>query len=507
MPNRREVLRGGLGMAAIAGIGGLEIKREQTERTKEVESVSAFLRGKSKEKLKMFGREWSYDDFVNFLERLTKPAAEAKRAVDGKVIVKQLLEAFAALIELEDRFGGRLNNLTGVELADQTIESSGLTVGLANSFGLGQIQPKTARHVALHYRNELERQKILSQEDLNKIAQENANEKEIVGSLKLQKTENLLFSFLALYEGYNRYGKDREGIIHSNLNQDPRAFTLAMAAYNAGFNAPIAASLQNRLNEFLIFNPLMSKHLGEPSHLNVDGDFGEQSLNRFRQVCGQLNVPIPAAAENLLQKNLPDEQKFQILQSMLKSVGSAWRGQFDQFRKNLHDLRGDKIMQLAKGRYSTAFNVYLALKAAVTVGNEGVKGGRRQQQSKLQLEDQSRAEELFRAFIDRRQDAIFRLLDQNEFKRTFPNGRYEIFKAGVLRSLPRAIGNDNNYWGVVPLHYRPPRFLSLGQQNPLLYCIWAHERSNSPARLDFTIEKPPRNEQGGLHTLLARFLQ
>ncbi len=137
--SRRKFLKtglkatGGILAAGVAGAGYMEFSAG--ERSRSLKEITAFLRGKSKEKLLIFGKEFNYQQFCDLIMRMVEPPLESKQALS------ELLNSFCYMMEVEDQFAGSLNVLPELEHLE-TIREKYFS-GLLQAIGLDKKEQLT----------------------------------------------------------------------------------------------------------------------------------------------------------------------------------------------------------------------------------------------------------------------------------------------------------------------------------------------------------------------------
>lgn len=471
--SRRELLKTGLkfgaGAAVVGALGTKEfIEHQIEERSEAVADMSKFLRGQDKGTIEMFGRKFNYEQFVGFVRELMVPQPESPQTV------KALLDSFTYMMEVEDRFGGKLNTLPLLESVDRVTEPY---LSTASSFGYGQINAQTARGLALRKAEQLLKANVINEQQLARLQNEKIPEHEIVDTLDLSGNGNIPISFLYFKEGYDQYGRSTGGRVHgvsesarmrgrlsADRKVDPRAFGLAVSAYSAKLESPMAAKAQTYMNEMLLadsslrekMSPVLAEAGLTDKLLEVDGDLGPNTLKVLTELSNQLGLSTPAFADK--------EWKGDRLAELDKWLAAA-RG---EWQKRIRDLWDDKnqdphtLKELVSRRYHGVVTAYNILR-------------------RMFPDKSARIRELFLQYADTRQSGFVDLIeDPAKFETEFDGSQnHSEFVAKLASSLPDVVNYDERYRGYIPMGYAAAPRLLADPKNIMMRVLLAHESDDS----------------------------
>lgn len=470
---RRKVLKllalltGGGAAGGAATVAGMYkyIAADMEQRTEDVEEMGEVLRGERPgAELEMFEKEWSYKEMIQLLSRLSKPRL-------GPDQVEELLGSFSYMIEVEDKFGSRFNTLPVLEKLDMKTEPH---ISFASSFGYGQINPQTARMIAVDRSAEFKRFGLLTDTDLEALEDPDIQERDIVEILQLRGDANIVLSFLAFYDVYNEYGRSSRGNINVMRSQDPRSFSLAVAGYSAKLDSPRNAKAQTQLNELMIMDEalrgtvqarleLQDKTLGSQRKLEVDGDLGGTTLETLKIISELIDVDLPVGLDVKIPKDPQEAGKVRharmvAVDQWLANVRPKWKERVDVTRFKDEGGETRKLTEFVGNRYSTVVKTYLILKELA--GEQ----------------EAERVRELFFAYADERDNTLLQFIDSPELlSEQFPGVNHEDFVKRVRRMIPGRVTFDDRYRGYVPLMYRAPDVYIEDPKNVVMRVLLAHE--------------------------------
>lgn len=450
-------------LGVLAGAAGfLEFDRETESRTKEVLEKSRILKGESKGVLKIGGKEYSSEQLKNLLPRIVCPKNSLRKQMDSRLSPQEageVLKTLGTVIELEDSFGRKINTLPALESADQFLEEkTGRDIPLANSFGLGQINPETAREMVLKYGEGLVASGILTQEVFERLAKHGVKQHEIIKLLDLRGDTNLVYSFLVLFEAYDYYARDIHGRLHSNMEQDPRATNLAISAYSARQSSPLGAKLQTKINEI---NLCFENSQGHGELLIPDGDTGKKTMKALLEVLEMEKISVdPKIIEDAKKGHIPS------LEFLLMTIGRIWE---KTGRSVIESATPQDMQELYSRRYRAVNDCYLLLR------DEFATSEKEKEKLKKYLDD----------FIDHRSTTLFDLISNPAiFSLVIKKGSYEQFLSRLRQIWPKIVAFEERYKGYIPLGYKPPSQPGEDPKNVMLRIIQHLDLAKSKSKVN-----------------------
>lgn len=454
---RRTFIKRGLQVAAGAGVGawvGKEFIDSQIEnRTADIAQLTNFLRGLDKRSIEMFGKSFNHEAFVKLTGSLLEPKRETPR------VTAALLDSFTYMMEVEDQFGGRFNTLPLLEKIDRVTEP---LLDTASSFGYGQINAQTARGIALEKSEQLVKQGLVSEEQINRLRSNDVSEHEIVDILDLSGNGNIPISFLYFYKGYDQYGRTTQGKVHgiseterekgrlsADRKTDPRAFGLAVSAYSAKLESPMVAKAQTYINEMLLADPALKTGLDLDKPLETDGDLGPNTLRILNEVSQKIGIRSPFA-----QGETTD--RLSAMDTWLAGARNQWNRRLDGWLKT-RDKNPEEVKEVVSHRYHGVASLYNLL-------------------TKMFPDRAEQVREQFLAFADTRQADFVNLIDDRQkFENQFGSQTYDRFYARLNQILPSIISYDERYRGYIPMGYAAPSRSFADPKNIMMRVLMAHE--------------------------------
>lgn len=451
---RRDFLKAAAATAVGFAIGafGAEratsyVKSESAERSNLLEQTCEYLLGKSSERRTFMGKELSYKQFLRLLGELADPPARRSE-------LKAVLDSFTYMLKVEDSFGGPFNTLPVLEelqlFRERNLQQHLSTIGidkrklvLADSFGFGQIQPRTAANVALAKAQTLKSHGMLTDAQIAQLRQENLEHHTIAEILDLRGDGNVLISFLCFYDCVSLYSRSTGGAVHGGLSfperrgslqpirsANPRGFTLAVAAYSAGLDAPMVAKAQTYINELIMTHPFFRAKSTASKPLAVDGDVGSGTLHAMKEVGRVFGFDVP---DSIAGKNL------KALDAWLLHTRQHWREGMDSFLSSDDRHNPETIRRMTQYRYSLQVKHYTILKRYM---------------------GDTVAHDLFVSFIDQRNQDFLDVIDHpDRFMKISGRGRasYDRYIKRFSQEIDYRFKFDEQFKGYIPTHFKLPR--------------------------------------------------
>lgn len=478
--NRRAFL-GAVGAVGTAGL--LEYNRETKGRETQTDRIGDVLRGESSQDeiadniLEIKGKKLNSEQFVQLIREIL-----GHRAIKTEE-AKELMLSYSDMVEVEAGFGHGLNSLSVFEKVDPYARKvTGGRVVTANSFGYGQVNPESARGIALANQEGLIKAGVLTDQQILKLKDPNFSKEKIVEMLKLTEDENLIYGFLIFYEAYNHYGRDKKGLLHSDHLQDSRAFSLAVSAYSAKLESPRAAKIQTYLNEMLISDSALRKaviqDLGWPEGrlMDIDGDLGESSLQLMEAVSKLPEIQVQFPKELRAKDKDSNEQRMQVMQNWLDAVKSKWKSRIDKFIKeqNPEHPQHGVLGELVSRRYMAANKAYLIIK---------------------RMAGEEKAKNIYRPFVEGRKGDFAAILKSKEvFEKKLPGCSYQDFIEELVKAMPRILRFDDRFSGYVPTAFGKPRVpIVSNPKNIFERVVRGHDmHPNDPSKIGLYPPRPHR---------------
>jgi hypothetical protein len=442
---RKEFIAGGAMAVGAVGlvVGEYKLEKSIAERSERVKNIANFFRGKeTKATLKIFNRELNYEALAKILQTAVTPPIKTLTQT------KELMFAFADMIEVEDKFDKPYNSAPLLEQTDQAVEAiAHRNVPITASFGYSQINPFTALRLASANKDSLGQSFSGMSAQLQKFQGRSAEkilDKEIVDALDLSGNGNLVFGFQAFYEVYNIYGRDAQGNLHTNRQEDPRVFSLAVAGYSGTPLTPITAKIQAMAREASLYRHLNNSD-SATNLLSVDGALGKQTKTA---VLGEFPDGVQTQMVQFDQaRGL--EAKLLAWEGVCKAVKTEWQQKFSSLLTELRRSKDPEVIALLlAGRYS-AINSLDGLLNQYAGAYTGI-----EKTQKL-----AKIKEMYEAFFVSRDPALLNLVrNEQAFNQVFPEYYHSEFLDAVLNLLEGSVKFDNRYKGVIPTGFIKRRF-------------------------------------------------
>lgn len=226
--------------------GGYSILRESEKMKNKVKEICDFLKGEGKDtKLRIYGREFDYDEFSEFILNVLKNKYTGLEL--DKKMVQQIMRCYSAFLWVDINYEESFN-------INPLLENLNLNINISKnmSYGPAQIQAGRAKETVKEFRTRIK----TAVEYLNKGSKDGtgicfldidgllkiADEKEIVQALDLQGNGSIFCGLLAFADSYLKYLERLLQNSKDSNNKESKMdkfnlFALSIAEYVGGPNS------------------------------------------------------------------------------------------------------------------------------------------------------------------------------------------------------------------------------------------------------------------------------